>query len=159
MTDNRQALTADELADLFMDPNRARPEAEHWAVREIENLRAENERLRAKDTKTRHALKGWVWVCPDGGDEPTHERVAAVVAEVERLRAERNTLLEERNTLLFDTRRFVRWFNRHYPDPTSNPDHPWYPDHPWCAINSRLNAHADVLETFDSGVETKEANP
>lgn len=51
---------------------------------EIENLRAENERLRAKDTKTRHALKGWVWVCPDGGDEPTHERVAAVVAEVER---------------------------------------------------------------------------
>lgn len=55
---------------------------------EIEDLRAENERLRNEDTKTRHALKGWVFVCPDGGDEPTHERVAAVVAEVDRLRAE-----------------------------------------------------------------------
>ena len=55
---------------------------------EIEGLRAEIERLFNEDTKTRHALKGWVFVCPDGGDEPTHERVAAVVAEVERLRAE-----------------------------------------------------------------------
>ena len=55
---------------------------------DIEDLRAENERLRNEDTKTRHALKGWVFVCPDGGDEPTHERVAAVVAEVDRLRAE-----------------------------------------------------------------------
>ena len=154
MTDNRQvkATPPDVLADLFMDPNRARPEAEHWAVREIENLREENERLRAKDAKTRHALKGWVWVCPDGGDEPTHERVAAVVAEVGKFCAENERLRAERNTLLLDARNFVRWFNRHYPDPTSNPDHPW------CAINSRLNAHADVLETFDSGVETKETD-
>ena len=53
---------------------------------EIDDLRAEIERLFNEDTKTRHALKGWVFVCPDGGDEPTHERVAAVVAEVERLR-------------------------------------------------------------------------
>ena len=60
------------------------------AVIEIERLREENERLRNEDTKTRHALKGWVFVCPDGGDEPTHERVAAVVAEVERLRAQLN---------------------------------------------------------------------
>ena len=115
-------------------------------VRERDEARAEVERLRAKDTKTRHALKGWVWVCPDGGDEPTHERVAAVVVEVEWLRA-------ERDTLLLGVRDFVRWFNRNHPDPTSNPDHPW------CAINSRLNAHADVLETFDSGIETKEAKP
>ena len=57
---------------------------------EVERLRAENERLRAKDTKTRRALKSWVWVPPDGGDEPTHERVAAVVAEVERLTRERD---------------------------------------------------------------------
>ena len=74
---------------------------------------------------------------------------AALLAEVEKLRA-------ERDTLLLDARDFVRWFNRHYPDPTSNPDHPWYPDHPWCALNDRLNAYADVLATFDSGVETKE---
>lgn len=55
-------------------------------------LRARVERLQQEDTKTRHALKGWVWVCPDGGDEPTHERVAAIVSEVERLRAERDAL-------------------------------------------------------------------
>lgn len=59
------------------------------ALAEVERLRADNERLFNEDTKTRHALGGWVWVCPDGGDEPTHERVAAVVAEVERLRADR----------------------------------------------------------------------
>ena len=55
---------------------------------EVEKLRAENERLYNEDTKTRHALKGWAFVCPDGGDEPTHERVAAVVAEIEQLRSE-----------------------------------------------------------------------
>ena len=66
------------------DAHIRREREEHRA--EIEKLRAENERLFNEDTKTRHALKGWVFVCPDGGDEPTHERVAAVVAEVERLR-------------------------------------------------------------------------
>ena len=55
-------------------------------TRELDEARAEVARLRDEDTKTRHALRGWVYVCPDGGDEPTHERVAAVVAEVERLR-------------------------------------------------------------------------
>ena len=55
-------------------------------------LRAEVERLRQEDTRTRHALNGWVWVCPDGGDEPTHERVSAVVSEVEKQRAERERL-------------------------------------------------------------------
>jgi regulator of replication initiation timing len=66
---------------------------EHRA--EVEKLRADNERLFNEDTKTRHALKGWALVCPDGGDEPTHERVAAVVAEVERLRAEIERLKQE----------------------------------------------------------------
>ncbi len=62
-------------------------------------LRAEVERLRQEDTRTRHALKGWVWVCPDGGDEPTHERVSAVVSEVEKQRAERERLREETEQL------------------------------------------------------------
>jgi len=73
---------------------------------EIDDLRAENEKLRAdnerlfnEDTKTRHALKGWVFVCPDGGDEPTHERVAAVVAEVEKLRSEIERLREVIRTI------------------------------------------------------------
>ncbi len=48
---------------------------------EIDQLTQEIE-----DTLTRHALKGWELVCPDGGDEPTHRRVQAVVAEVDRLR-------------------------------------------------------------------------
>lgn len=82
-----RALTPKEMAEKLMNPNIPKTEAEHWAVREIEKQRAEIERLCNEDTKTRHALGGWVWVCPDGGDEPTHERVAAVVAEVERLRA------------------------------------------------------------------------
>jgi cell division protein FtsB len=64
------------------------------ANNENERLRAENERLDNEDARTRHALKGWVFVCPDGGAEPTHERVAAVVAEVERLRAEVKRLRE-----------------------------------------------------------------
>ena len=62
---------------------------------ELDRLRAENERLFNEDTKTRHALGGWVWVCPDGGDEPTHERVAAVVAEVERLRKALQDIAED----------------------------------------------------------------
>jgi hypothetical protein len=60
-------------------------------------------------------------------------------AEVERLRA-------ERDTLLLDAREFVRWFNRHYPDPSR------HPDHPWCEINNRLMAHADTLAALNSGL-------
>ena len=75
------------------DAHIRREREEHKA--EVEKLRVEIERLRNEDTKTRHALGGWVWVCPDGGDEPTHERVAAVVAEVERLRAEIERLRAE----------------------------------------------------------------
>jgi hypothetical protein len=77
----------------------------------------------------------------------------AVVRERDEARAEGGRLRAERDTLLLDARDFLRWFNRHHPDPSSNPDHPW------CALNDRLNAHADVLATFDSGVETKEAKP
>ncbi len=60
---------------------------------EIDQLTQEIERLRHEDTLTRHALKGWVYVCPDGGDEPTHRRVQAVVAEVDRLREIFETLI------------------------------------------------------------------
>ena len=69
------------------------------AIRERNEARAEVERLRDEDTKTRHALRGWVWVCPDGGDEPTHERVSAVVAEIEQLRAEVKQLRAENEAL------------------------------------------------------------
>ena len=73
----------------------------HWAAHhdratllaEIDQLTQEIERLRHEDTLTRHALKGWVYVCPDGGDEPTHRRVQAVVAEVDRLREIFETLI------------------------------------------------------------------
>lgn len=99
------------------------------------------------------------WQRPRVGQK-AHDDRAALLAEVEKLRAERDEaraeverLRAERDTLVRDARGFVRWFNRHYTDPSRDPGHPW------CAINFRLNAHADVLETFDSGVETKEAKP
>lgn len=41
-----RALTPKELAEMLMNPNAPKSEAEHWAVREIERLRAEVERLR-----------------------------------------------------------------------------------------------------------------
>jgi hypothetical protein len=58
-----------------------------WLLAEIERLRSDNERLRNEADLTRKALGTWALVPPDGGADPTHERVAAVVAEVERLRA------------------------------------------------------------------------
>lgn len=42
-----RALSPKELAEMFMNPHAPKTEAEHWAVREIEKLRAEVERLRA----------------------------------------------------------------------------------------------------------------
>jgi hypothetical protein len=63
--------------------------------------------------------------------------------EAERLRA-------ERDTLLLDARDFLRWFNRNYPVYIVRPSS--HPDHPWCAINLRLNAHADTLSALDSGL-------
>lgn len=86
-----------ERLDDFWPDNPADRKLIADSMREIERLCAENERLFNEDTKTRHALKGWVFVCPDGGDEPTHERVAAVVAEVERQRAEIERLTRERD--------------------------------------------------------------
>ena len=74
-----------------------------------------------------------------------------LLGEVERLngqrdeaRAEARMLRAERDTLLLDAREFVRWFNAHYPYPSS------HPDHPWCVINDRLNAHADTLAAIDA---------
>ncbi len=43
-----RALTPKELAEMLMNPNAPKTEAEHWAVREIEKQRAEIERLRAQ---------------------------------------------------------------------------------------------------------------
>lgn len=43
-----RALTPKEMAEKLMNPNIPKTEAEHWAVREIEKQRAENERLRAE---------------------------------------------------------------------------------------------------------------
>lgn len=41
----RRASTPEELAEMFMNPNTPKTEAEHWAVREIERQRAEIEQL------------------------------------------------------------------------------------------------------------------
>lgn len=48
-----RARTPEELAEMFMDPNAPKTEAEHWAVREIEKQRAENEKLRAEVERLR----------------------------------------------------------------------------------------------------------
>jgi len=42
-----RALSPKELAEMFMNPHAPKTEPEHWAVREIETLRAEVDRLRA----------------------------------------------------------------------------------------------------------------
>lgn len=112
-----------------------------WLRAEVEKLTRERDEARSKETDYR-----------EGFDEGWAAAQKGAAAEVERLRA-------ERDTLLLDARDFLRWFNRNYPDPSGHPDRPWYPDHPWCALNNRLNAHSDVLGTFDSGTETKEAKP
>lgn len=53
---------------------------------ELDRVSAENERLHKEADLTREALGGWALVPPDGGADPTHERVAAVVAEVARMK-------------------------------------------------------------------------
>jgi len=50
-----RALSPEELAQMFMNPNAPKTEAEHWAVREIEKLRAEVERL----TRERDEARAW----------------------------------------------------------------------------------------------------
>lgn len=73
---------------------------------EVERLRAEIERLHKEADLTREALGGWALVPPDGGANPTHERVAAVVAEVELLTRERNEARAENERL----REALRWY-------------------------------------------------
>ena len=51
-----RALSPKELAEMFMNPNAPKTEAEHWAVREIEKQRAEIERLRAQMQEIRERL-------------------------------------------------------------------------------------------------------
>jgi uncharacterized small protein (DUF1192 family) len=85
--DRGEVMRAGNDKTLLAEVERLRAELS-CATSNHDNASLEIERLQNEDTKTRHALKGWVYVCPDGGDEPTHERVAAVVAEVERLREE-----------------------------------------------------------------------
>jgi hypothetical protein len=53
-------------------------------------------------------------------------------AELAEARRERDMARAERDTLLMDVGEFVKWFARHYPEPSQ------HPDHPWCVINARL---------------------
>ena len=62
-----RALTPKELAEMFMNPNAPKTEAEHWAVREIEKLRAEIERLRAQLNAAVTLLAEWSHAVDDGG--------------------------------------------------------------------------------------------
>lgn len=55
-----RALSPKELAEMFMNPHAPKTEAEHWAVREIEKLRAEVERLRAERDALRLAARGYL---------------------------------------------------------------------------------------------------
>lgn len=86
MTDTRNATPAETLEQRIMDPCVPKSETEWWAHREIAKQRAEIERLRNEADLTRKALGWWALVPPDGGADPTHERVAAVVAEVARMK-------------------------------------------------------------------------
>lgn len=67
-----RASTPEELAEMFMNPNAPKTEAEHWAVREIEKQRAEIEGLRAENNRLREALtdmlNGWRYIRETYGD-------------------------------------------------------------------------------------------
>ena len=66
-----RALSPKELAEMFMNPNAPKTEAEHWAVREIETLRAEVDRL-TRDRRERiatAALQGML-ACVENGIAP-----------------------------------------------------------------------------------------
>jgi len=96
-----RALSPKELAEMFMNPNAPKTEAEHWAVREIEKQRAEIERLRA-DLATQQG-------CCDGAaaqDAHICREREEHKAEIERLRAENERLserlLQERAALVLD---------------------------------------------------------
>jgi len=58
--------------------------------------------------------------------------IEPIEAELAEARRERDMARAERDTLLMDVGEFVKWFARHYPEPSQ------HPDHPWCVINARL---------------------
>ena len=58
MSESRQATPPAELERLFMNPNAPKTEAEHWAVREIEGLRAERDALRSAAREYLETLGG-----------------------------------------------------------------------------------------------------
>jgi hypothetical protein len=55
-----RARTPKELAEMFMNPNAPKTEAEHWAVREIDRLRSDNEKLRAERDALRDAAREYL---------------------------------------------------------------------------------------------------
>ena len=63
---------------------------------------------------------------------PFLARAKKAEAELAEARRERDMARAERDTLLMDVGEFVKWFARHYPEPSQ------HPDHPWCVINARL---------------------
>ena len=97
---------SDKIAEIrkrtkFVEENKSgiRPAGFYWTyvgwqahndratlLAEVDRQRAEIERLQKEADLTREALGGWALVPPDGGADPTHERVAAVVAEVARMK-------------------------------------------------------------------------
>lgn len=114
------------------------------SVEEIKWLRAEVERQARHIEELREKIDA-ERSCACSFDAPG-DVCAAHSPALMRARAEVERLRAERDTLLLDARDFLRWFNRNYPDPSG------HSDHPWCALNNRLNAHADTLSALDSGL-------
>ena len=84
--------------------------------------------------RLREALEGTQALVRDGT-----AREYRLATELGAARQERDMAHAERDTLLLDVGDFVSWFNRHYPDPSQ------HPDHPWSVINARLQAHDAAL--------------
>lgn len=102
-------------------------------------------------------IKTWVERCNDHPDHQTgmvsNDMIhARMCEEIEDLRAEVERLRAERATLLLDARDFLRWYNRFHPCLSGNSDHPW------CQLNDRLNAYADTLAALDSDQEQRRAD-
>ena len=88
-----RALSPKELAEMFMNPNAPKTEAEHWAVREIERLRA--------DLATQQG-------CCDGAaaqDAHIRQEREEHRAEVEKLRAENERMHASFKNLALKLRR------------------------------------------------------
>ena len=78
----------------------------------------------------------------------------AMVRERDEARAEVERLRAERDTLLLDAREFVRWFDNVFAWPRypHMRDDLSAPDRPYRAIHDRLNAHADTLAALDAAM-------